>query len=160
MPCKERLAEYLREHEVPFLLRQHTPAFTAQEVADSEHIPGKIVAKVVVVFADDRLALLVLPAPSQVDFSRVARVLGAKTVRLADEVEFATAFSDCEVGAMPPFGNLYGLPVYVDERLAADKMIVFPVGTHTETMSLKYADFQRLVKPTIGGLARPRGVSA
>ncbi len=160
MQCKERLEAYLREQGVPFQVQQHKTAYTAQEVADTEHIPGKMVAKVVVVFADSKTMLLTLPAPSMVDFSRAEKVLGVKNLRLADEDEFASAFADCEVGAMPPFGNLYGLPVYVDESLATNETIVFPVGTHTETMSLKFADFQRLVQPIIGEFARPLAFSA
>jgi Ala-tRNA(Pro) deacylase len=160
MQCKERLEGYLREQGVPFQIQQHKTAFTAQEVADTEHIPGKMVAKVVVVFADNRMVLLVLPAPAMVDFSRAEQVVGTARLRLADENEFAAAFADCEVGAMPPFGNLYGLPVYVDESLATNETIVFPVGTHTETMSVKFPDFTRLVQPTIGEFARPLAFSA
>ena len=159
MKCQQRLEEYLRSQQVPFQVQRHETSYTAQEVAASEHIPGNMVAKVVVVFADDRLALLALPASCVVDFSWAERVLGAKHLRLAGETEFATAFPDCEVGAMPPFGNLYDLPVYVDRSLAEDETIVFPVGTHTQTMSVRFADFQRVVQPAVGEFARPRGFS-
>ena len=155
MPCKEKLEEYLRQQQVPFEAQQHSRAFTAQDVAASEHVPGKLVAKVVIVFADGKLAMLVMPAPYRVDFSRAAAALGAKHVRLADEAEVGAAFPDCEVGAMPPFGNLYQLPVYVEQRLAEDERIVFPVGTHTETMRLAYADFARLVHPTVAEFTQP-----
>ncbi len=148
MQCKERLEQYLHEQLVAFQEQQHPIAFTAQDVAAQEHIPGKQVAKVVIVFADSQMVMLVLPAPSKVDFSRLRGVLGTDNVRLADEAELSMAFPDCEVGAMPPFGNLYNLPTYVDVSLAEDENIVFPVGTHTETMRLAYADFQRLVNPT------------
>jgi Ala-tRNA(Pro) deacylase len=160
MNCQERLEEYLHSQHVPFQVQQHKRSYTAQEVAESEHIPGKMVAKMVMVFADDRMVLLALSASYVVDFSSAQRAVGAKHLRLASEAEFAAAFPDCEVGTMPPFGNLYDLPVYVDRSLAEDETIIFPVGTHTETMSIKFADFQRLVRPTVGEFARPRGFSA
>jgi len=153
MNCKERLEAYLRENKVPFQIVHHPLAYTAQEVAAAEHVPGKMLAKVVMVFADGKLAMLTLPAPHRVDLTKAAAVLGAREVRLAHEEEFAAAFPDCEVGAMPPFGNLYDLPVYVDNVLAGDEEIVFQAGTHTDTMTLRYADFQRLVKPEVGDLA-------
>ncbi|HEV8638511.1 MAG TPA: YbaK/EbsC family protein [Chloroflexota bacterium] len=153
MTCKEKLETYLRDNEVPFQLQHHPTAYTAQEVAQVERIPGKMVAKVVMLFADGKTAMLALPAPYRVDLAKAGTLLGAVDLRLAQENEFATAFPDCEVGAMPPFGNLYGLPVYVDAALAEDDTIVFQAGTHTDTMSLKYADFERLAKPRIGEFA-------
>jgi Ala-tRNA(Pro) deacylase len=155
MQCKEKLENYLRQQQIPFQEQQHPIAYTAQDVAAAEHIPGKLVAKVVIVFADNKMVMLVLPAPYRVDFTRVGQALGASSVRLADEVELSAAFPDCDVGAMPPFGNLYNLPMYVDKRLAEDESIVFPVGTHTETIRLKYVDFERLVSPTLAEFARP-----
>ncbi len=155
MPCRDRVEDYLRQHQVSFQVHQHPIAFTAQDVAAREHISGKLVAKVVLVFADGKQAMLVLPASYRVDFTRAAKALGAGTVRLADEVELGAIFADCEVGAMPPFGNLYQLPVYVDRSLAEDETILFPVGTHTESMSLKYADFAQLVNPTLAEFAYP-----
>ncbi len=155
MQCKEKLENYLREHQVSFQTQQHARAFTAQDVAASEHVPGKMVAKVVVVFADGKMVMLVLPASYRVDFAQAGTALEARQVRLAGEAELGAAFPDCEVGAMPPFGNLYHLPVYVDKRLAEDESIVFPVGTHTETMRLAYADFARLVNPVVAEFARP-----
>lgn len=153
MTCRERLEAYLRAHQVPFQVQHHPVAYTAQQVAASEHIPGRMVAKVVMVVADDRLVLLTLPAPARVDLERVAAMLGARAVRLAHEEEFAAAFSDCEVGAMPPFGNLYDLPVYADPSLAENQTIVFAAGTHTDTMSLAYSDFARLVRPVVAPFA-------
>ena len=154
MQCKDRLEAYLRDNKVPFQVQHHTLAYTAQEVAASEHVPGKLLAKVVMVFADGQLAMLALPAPHRVDVAKASAALGAKEVRLAHESEFAAAFPDCEVGAMPPFGNLYGVPVYVDEALAEDETIVFRAGTHTDTMSLRYADFERLVGPATAAFAQ------
>ena len=153
MNCKERLEAYLRDNKVPFQVQHHPVAYTAQEIAASEHVPGKMLAKVVMAFADGKMVMLALPAPYRVDLAKAGAVLGAKEVRLAHEEEFAAAFADCEVGAMPPFGNLYDLPVYVDKALAEDETIVFQSGTHTDTISMKYADFERLAKPAVAEFA-------
>jgi Ala-tRNA(Pro) deacylase len=149
MRCQEQLEQYLREQHIPYQIQHHPLAFTAQKIAESEHISGKKVAKSVVLFADNRMVLLVLPATYRVDLQKIQTCLGAKQVRLAQEKEFQAAFPDCDVGAMPPFGKLYGLPVYVEQGLTTEETIVFPIGTHTETMSLAYADFERLTQPTI-----------
>ena len=148
MDCKHRLEAYLREKQVPFDVRHHPRAVTAQEVAASEHVPGKMLAKTVMVLADVKMVMLALPAPYQVDMDNAGKVLGVE-VRLAHDEEFETTFPDCELGAMPPFGNLYEVPVYVEAALAEDETIVFRAGTHTDTMSVRYADFERLVEPTI-----------
>ncbi|MDZ4277979.1 MAG: YbaK/EbsC family protein [Dehalococcoidia bacterium] len=157
MQCKERLEAYLRENNVPYQTQHHTQAFTAQEIAAAEHVPGKLLAKVVMVLADGKLVMLALPAPYVVDFAKAKAALGAQEVRLAEEGEFASAFPDCDVGAQPPFGNLYDLPAYVDQSLAEDDTIVFNAGTHADTMSLKYADFARLAKPTVAEFGRRPG---
>ncbi len=154
MKCRDRLEGYLRENRVPFETQHHPRAVTAQEVAATEHVPGKIIAKTVMVLADGQMVMLTLPAPYQVDLEKSAAALGVKEVRLAEEDEFEDTFPDCEVGAMPPFGNLYGVPVYVEETLTEDEMIVFRSGTHTDTMSVSYADFERLVEPTVAEFAR------
>jgi Ala-tRNA(Pro) deacylase len=148
------LEDYLRENRIPFETQHHPRAVTAQEVAASEHVPGKMLAKTVMVLADREMVMLALPASYQVDLGKAATALGVKEVRLAEEEEFEDTFPDCEIGAMPPFGNLYGVPVYVDETLAEDETIVFRSGTHTDTMSVSYADFERLVEPTIAKFAR------
>jgi len=153
MKCKDELERYLRENRVSYQVQHHPRAFTAQEVAATEHIPGQLVAKVVMVMADGRLAMLVLPAPDKVYLPEVARVLGAREIRLAQEKEFAGAFPNCEVGAMPPFGNLYNVPVYVDPILAAEETIYFQAGTHTDTISMKYTDFERLVRPNLAAFS-------
>jgi Ala-tRNA(Pro) deacylase len=126
-----------------------TVAITAQEVAESEHVPGKDVAKTVIVIAEDRAVMVLVPATRRLQFSRLAGALGASQVLLADEEELETLFPDCEIGAMPPFGNLYGIDVYVDRPLTEDERIVFRAGTHTDTISMKYVYFARLVEPTI-----------
>jgi Ala-tRNA(Pro) deacylase len=153
--CKDRLEDYLRENGVPFEVQHHARAVTAQEVAATEHVPGKMFAKTVMVLADREMVMLVLPAPHHVNPEKAAQELGAKEVHLADEESFEDTFPDCEVGAMPPFGNLYGVPVYVDETLAEDETVVFRAGTHTDTMSVRYADLQRLVQPTVASFADP-----
>ena len=154
MRCRDRLEGYLRENRVPFETQHHPRAVAAQEVAASEHVPGKILAKTVMVLADGQMVMLALPAPYQVDLEKATAALGVKEARLAEEEEFEDTFPDCEVGAMPPFGNLYGVPVYVEESLAEDDMIIFRSGTHTDTMSVSYADFERLVEPTVAEFAR------
>lgn len=160
MKCIERLRSYLQQQQVTFDVQEHRTAFTAQEVAEAEHIPGKLVAKTVMIWADGQLTMLVLPASFQVDLARLNVALGVKATHLAHEAEFVDTFPDCEVGAMPPFGNLYDLPVYVEKRLTEDDTIVFPAGTHTETMSLRYADYERVVNPTVVEFARPGIASA
>jgi Ala-tRNA(Pro) deacylase len=151
-----RLRNYLDNEKVRYVHETHRTAYTAQEVAQEEHVPGKMVAKTVVVKVDDGFALAVLPATARANLARLKSALGAKEVRLATELEFTGMFPDCEVGAMPPFGNLYGLPVYVDAALTQDKEIVFNAGTHQDTIRMRYADFERLAMPKIFafGLAR------
>jgi Ala-tRNA(Pro) deacylase len=153
MECRDRLEDYLRENGVPFEVQHHPRTITAQEVAATEHVPGKMLAKVVMVLVDGEMVMLTLAAPYQVNLEKVGKVLGADKARLAEEEEFEGAFPDCEVGAMPPFGNLYDLPVYVEEDLTEDETIYFRAGTHTDTMSVRYADFERLVEPTVAEFA-------
>jgi len=112
-------------------------------------------AKTVMALADEEIVMLVLPAPYHVNPEKAAEALGAEAFRLASEEQFEDAFPDCEVGAMPPFGNLYDVPVYVDEAFAEDERIVFRAGTHTDTMNVGYADFERLVEPTVVEFADP-----
>jgi Ala-tRNA(Pro) deacylase len=151
--CRDRLENYLRENQVRFEEHHHPRAVSAQEVAASEHIPGRMLAKTVMVLADREMVMLALPAPYQVDLEKAVAALGVDEVRLAEEEEFEDSFPDCEVGAMPPFGNLYGVPVYVEKTLAEDETIVFRSGTHTETMSVTYTDFERLVEPIVAQFA-------
>ncbi|MBC7257638.1 MAG: YbaK/EbsC family protein [Chloroflexi bacterium] len=132
----------------------HPTAYTAQEVAAAQGVSGKQLAKVVIVKADERPVMLVLQASAMVDLHKAAQMLGAKSMTLARESDFAELFADCEVGSMPPFGNLYNIPTYVDEGLAANEEIVFAVGTHTDTFRMKYADYARLASPTVGAFAK------
>lgn len=145
----ERLKAFLDDHQVRYVTMIHSRAFTAQEIAAATHIPGKAMAKTVMVTVDGRMTMVVLPAAYKVDLELLRKALGAATVGLATETEFSGLFPDCETGAMPPFGNLYGLPVLVAEALAENKEIVFNAGTHTEVVKLEFADFGRLVKPTV-----------
>ena len=124
MTCKDRLEEYLRDNGVPFQVQHHARVFTAQEVAGAEHIPGKQLAKVVMAVADGKPVMLAMPASYRVDQTKAAAVLGVTEVRLAEEQEFAATFPNCELGALPPFGNLYSVDVYVDQTLADDETIV------------------------------------
>ena len=153
MECRDRLENYLRENQVRFEEQHHPRTVSAQEVAASEHVPGRMLAKTVMVLADGEMVMLALPAPYQVDLEKAAAALGVDEARLAQEEEFEDSFPDCEVGAMPPFGNLYGVPVYVEKTLAEDETMVFRSGTHTETMSVSYSDFERLVEPTVAQFA-------
>jgi len=150
MNCKERLVKYLREHSVSFETYTHPEAYTAQEVAAAQHVSGHRMAKVVMVWASKQMAMLVLPASGRVDMRATATLLGVNRVRLATEADFSERFPDCRVGAMPPFGNLYDLPVHVDQALTEQPEILFRVGTYTETMKIGYEDFQRLVQPLVG----------
>jgi Ala-tRNA(Pro) deacylase len=148
-----RLKEFLEKNGVDFVTIPHSQAFTAQEIAASAHVPGKELAKTVMVKLDGELAMAVLPAPDQVSTERLKEITGAKKVELASEKEFAERFPTCEVGAMPPFGNLWDMPVFVDQRLREDEEIVFNAGTHTELVKLSYADYERLVKPAVAELS-------
>lgn len=154
MKCRERLEQYLQENDVPFEVMAHRQAYTMQEVAAALHVPGKQVAKVVMVKADGEMAMLAIPAPYRLDFAKLRALLSAKEVSLAKEEEFADLFADCATGAMPPFGNLYDLPVYIDRALAEEANILFRVGTHRHTMKVAYTDFARLAQPTVGEFAR------
>jgi len=149
MTRQPSLAAYLRRQHVLFAIHQHRRANTARDVALIEHIPPQFMAKVVVVVADGALAMLVLPAAYRVDLARLAAALGVRELRLVGERELVRAFPDCEVGAMPPFGNLYNMPVYVDRHLTEDETFVFQSGSHTETIGMLYSDFARLVRPIV-----------
>lgn len=150
MTCRKRLEKLFREENVKFKVVKHEEAWSAQRLAGLLHIPGEQLAKVVMVRADDQWYMLVLPAPNRLEMPKVKRMLKAKEVRLAKEEEFANLFPDCDVGAMPPFGNLYGVPVYVDRALTMQSEITFPAGSHREVMQLTYADFERTAQPVAG----------
>jgi Ala-tRNA(Pro) deacylase len=146
MPVK-RLKEYLDRHGIEYVTITHSPAYTAQTIAAAAHIPGKDLAKTVMVVLDDQMAMAVLPSSTMVDLERLREAAEVKKARLATEAEFKGLFPECEVGAMPPFGNLWDMPVYVDATLAEDEDIAFNAGSHVELIKLAYGDFARLVGP-------------
>ncbi len=146
MACT-KLLEYLDEHKISYERISHPQAYSAQETADRARIPGREFAKTVMIKLDGQMALAVLPAPEKVNFTLLQQAAGAETVSLATEADFKALFPDCDLGAMPPFGNVYDLPVYVAGTLAEMKCIAFPAGTHTELLRMDYADFERLVRP-------------
>lgn len=148
MPVK-KLQQFLDEHHVKYVTIRHSPAFTAQEAAASAHVPGKELAKTVMVKVGGKMSMVVLPASYPIEFDLLKKVVGGKAVELATEKEFRDMFPDCELGAMPPFGNLYGMEVYSDKHLAEDEEIVFSAGSHAELIRLSYRDFEKLVHPKV-----------
>jgi Ala-tRNA(Pro) deacylase len=148
MPAK-KLKESLDKEKIKYVSITHSPAYTAQEVAASAHVPGKALAKTVIIKIDGKMAMAVLPANRKVVVQDLREITGAERVQFATEVEFKNLFPDCETGAMPPFGNLYGMDVYVAPSLAEDEEIAFNAGTHTELIKMSYKDFERLVKPKV-----------
>ena len=144
-----RLKSFLDENGIKYVTVTHSIAYAAHEVAASAHIPAKDLAKTVIVKVDGRMAMAVLPATHRINLVKLKEVLGVKSVEIAAETEFEDIFPGCVVGAMPPFGNLYDLKVMVAERLTEDEQIAFNAGNHTELIKLDYADFERLVQPTV-----------
>jgi Ala-tRNA(Pro) deacylase len=148
------LTAYLDKNQVSYTTITHTPAFTAQEIADSAHVPGGELAKTVMVKLDDRIVEAVLPATHQLDLESFRTSTGAEKVELATETEFEDYFPDCEVGAMPPCGNIYGVDVYMSPSLKSGRLILFNAGSHSELISMLYKDYEKLVHPSIVPLSR------
>src|SRR5216117_1597465 len=146
MPVR-KLKEFLDREKIKYVSIFHSTAYTAQEVAASAHITGRELAKTVIVELDGEMAMAVLPANRKIVLQDLREVTGSDKVKFASEEDFKKKFPDCETGAMPPFGNLYGMEVYVSPNLAEDDQIAFNAGSHTEVMRLAYRDFERLVKP-------------
>ena len=146
MPSK-MLKEYLDSNDVKYVSIMHSLAFTSTEIAKNSHIPSREMAKTVIIKIDDKLAMAVVPANIKLDLDLLKDALNSDNIKLASEAEFTKCFSDCEVGAMPPFGNLYDMDVYVDEDLTEDKQIAFNAGSHLEVIKMDYKDFESLVKP-------------
>jgi len=144
-----KIKEYLDNHGVKYVSIRHSPAYTAAEVAASSHVAGRDFAKTIVVRIEDNFALVVLPASRRLVLADLRELLQTPMLRLATETEFRNLFPDCELGAMPPFGNLYNLPVYVAASLAEEPEIAFNAGTHTEVIKMDYEDFEELVRPTV-----------
>ena len=149
----QRLKEFLSEKGVTYETVPHSEVYTAQEAAAAAHIRGKDVAKTVMVELDGDMAMVVLPATFKVDLDAVKHVTGADSVALATEEEFKGLFPSCEPGAMPPFGNLWDMPVFVDRHLREDERIAFAAGTHHELVRMSYSDFERLVDPVVAELS-------
>ena len=152
MPAK-KLKDFLDKERVKYVSITHSPAYTAQEVAASAHVHGKDLAKTVIVKVDGKLAMAVVPASQKVSLDRLCSLAGTNEVNLAGEQEFKDKFPDCEIGAMPPFGNLYDMDVYASETLSKDKEIAFNAGSHTELIQLPYQDFERLVHPKVAKIS-------
>lgn len=144
-----RIKEYLDSQKVKYTILKHSPVYTAQEVAASAHIPGRQLAKTVMIKLDGEMSMAILPANCQVNFADLKKTLGVKKVKLATEKEFKDLLPDCETGATPPFGNLYDLKVIADKSLSTQEVIAFCAGSHTELIQLSYQDFEKLVKPKV-----------
>lgn len=148
MPA-QKVKEFLDSHGIKYVSIKHSRVFTAQEVAARTHISGRDFAKTVIVLVNGEMAMVVLPASQRIHLPDLREMLGTLDVRLAEETEFRIAFPDCELGAMPPFGNLYNLPVYVAGSLAEEPEVAFNAGTHTEVIKMSYLDFEDLVQPEV-----------
>ncbi|MGB2627060.1 MAG: YbaK/EbsC family protein [Candidatus Acidiferrum sp.] len=152
MAIPNRIKSHLNESKVPYCVVNHASSYTAQGAAAVMHVPGIEVAKTVVVQAGKEYCLIVLPASFHLRPGKLAHALGCP-VRLATEAEFASIFPDCELGAMPPLGELYGLRVFVDQSLAQDEEILFNAGTHRDAIRMYYKDFAQLAKPQVCSFA-------
>ena len=150
----QRLKEYLDKNDVKYIVISHSRAFTAAAIAAITHIKGKEIAKTVMVKLDARLAMVVVPGSRNIDLNALKSETAAKAATIVPEPEFSDAFPDCEVGAMPPFGSLYELPVYVDEVLTHDEEIAFNAGSHRELVRMSYKDYERLAKPKVVKVVR------
>ena len=152
MEISRQLIDCLNQNNVQYEILHHSEAVTAQRIAQAEHVKGRHQAKVVIMKAGDQRLMLALPADHYVDLEKVERVVG-KPVSFDHENEFKSSFPDCVIGAMPPFGNLYGLPTYVDKSLSEQDYIVFEAGTHTDAIIMNYRDYENIVKPKVADLA-------
>lgn len=156
MVILNKLKAMLDDAKVSYEVYNHALAYTAQEIAAKQHFPGDEMAKVVMFEVDERLVMGVLRGNDKMNLNTARQSLGANRIRMATEEEFVSRFPECEIGAMPPFGNLFGLEVFVDPALEADEYIYFNAGNHVQTVRLKYKDFTRLVKPQIARLVEAR----
>jgi Ala-tRNA(Pro) deacylase len=148
MEIPKRLIDCLKENKVQYEILHHPEAVSAQRIAQAEHVKGRHHAKVVMIKSGDQHLMMVLPADHQIDLEKVEKAIGSG-VSLDKEQEFKSLFPDCVTGAMPPFGNLYGLPTYVDKDLAEQEYIVFEAGTHTDAIKISYRDYEKIVKPEV-----------
>ncbi len=155
MSMSQRLKEFLEAQHVPYEVHEHPVAYTARAVAAADHVPATEMAKVVVLRSERQFLMAVLPASRDLDLQRARDAVGDRRLRLASEDELTGLFPDCEVGAMPPFGDLFGLPVWVDDSLGREAETVFNAGSHRETVHMAYKDFVRLAHPSFGELGSP-----
>ena len=155
-----KLRDFLDSHDIKYLVISHSLAYTAQGIAALTHLSGKKLAKTVIVKIDGILAMAVVPASLHVDLDRLATLTGAQTVEIASEREFKGAFPDCEIGAMPPFGNLYDMAVYAEASLGENEEITFNAGTHRELVRMRWDDFVRLLNPTVTNLVHHAAMAA
>jgi Ala-tRNA(Pro) deacylase len=156
----QKLKDFLDSQHVKYVVISHSIAYTAAEIAALAHIPGKELAKTVIVNIDGALAMAVVSASQHVKLASLKAATFADDIELASEYEFKESFPDCEVGAMPPFGNLYGMPVYADESLSRDKEIAFNAGSHRELVRIAWSDYERLVQPTVLRIGSVKRVEA
>jgi Ala-tRNA(Pro) deacylase len=148
MPIPQNISRYLDSQHVSYHSSRHSPAYTAQGIAQAQHLSGKKMAKVVMVIDDkNKMIMAVVPANCRVDLDRLGWLMNVSKIRLAEEKEFKDVFPDCELGAMPPLGNIYHLDVWMDDSLKLHNEICFNAGTHAETIEMSFADFSRLVRP-------------
>jgi Ala-tRNA(Pro) deacylase len=157
MSINRRLKDLLEARHLGYKVEEHDVAYTAQEVAAATHIKGKEMVKSVVLVADGKHMLCAVPASRRIDFEALKRLLGAKSVRLAEEKEFASDFPDCELGAMPPMGSLYEVPTLAAEPIKEDAEVAFNAGTHREVIRMRRSDWESLAKPRWGRFTRPAG---
>ncbi|MFA6456763.1 MAG: YbaK/EbsC family protein [Bacteroidota bacterium] len=155
----QRLKVFLDSHQVKYVVITHSQAYTSLEIAALARIPGKEIAKTVIVNADGKMMMVVLPASHMIDFTSLRSFANTQHMELASEQQFKDLFPECEVGAMPPFGNLFNMEVIVSESLAEDEMIAFNAGTHKELVKMTYRDFVQLVQPKTGKLSFPKRYS-
>ena len=153
---ERKLQQFLDVNHVGYQRIEHAPTFTALATAHSAHVAEKELAKTVMLEVDDVFVMAAVPATHNVNLSQVRTYLGAESVKLAQEYEFEDLFEDCEPGAMPPLGNLFGLRVIVADELTEDEQIAFNAGAHDELVRMAYADFARLVKPLVARISQPR----
>ena len=144
-----KLKNYLDDNKIKYVIKSHSIAYTTPEIAALSHVPGKEWAKTVIVKIDGKMAMAVLPASYRINFDDFKKAVGIKNIELATEEEFENLFPDCELGAMPPFGNLYDMNVYVAESLTEDDEITFNACSHKEMVQMAYKDFEKLVHPTV-----------
>jgi len=158
MPGTMSIHQFLSAAHVPYAVLPHRPAFTAQEEAAATHVHGRDWAKVVVCIVDGKPIEAVLPAPYMVNLVDLLALTGGTEIRLAREQEVSRLFLDCEPGAMPPLGSIYGQRVFVDVRLAVEPVLVFDAGTHTEAIAMRWTDFANTIQPIVGKFAEPRAI--